>query len=103
MGTDPINLGYDLAAKGYNLDKANFAGIDVSKEDFNSFKKAWSDRLISAYSSGKYTQFSNNFNYGIHPATSGNNKGMTLYQSSGVLGRTIFWKQKYNKAFKGSY
>lgn len=95
--------GFDLAAKGFNHVKARTAGISISSAHFNSFKSAWPNSMIKAYSGGKFTEFSKNFAAGNHPATQGLNKGLTLYQSSAVYGRTIFWAPIENKKFNGKY
>ena len=95
--------GFDLAAKGFNHIKARTAGLSISSDHFNSFKSAWPNRMIKAYSGGKYSQFSNNFAAGNHPATQGSYKGLMLYQSSAVYGRTIFWAPIENKKFDGTY
>ena len=95
--------GFDLAAKGFNHIKARTAGISISSDHFNSFKSAWPNRMIKAYSGGKYSEFSNNFEARNHPATQGPYKGLTLYQSSAVYGRTIFWTPIENKKFNGTY
>ena len=95
--------GFDLAAKGFNHVKARTAGISISSDHFNSFKSAWPNRMIKAYSGGKFREFSNNFEAGNYPATQGPYKGLTLYQSSAVYGRTIFWTPIKNKDFNGTY
>ena len=59
--------------------------------------------MIKAYSGGKFSGFSNNFAAGNHPATQGPYKGLMLYQSSAVYGRTIFWSPIENKNFNGKY
>jgi hypothetical protein len=92
-----------IAAKGFDHVKARTAGISIISDHFNSFKSAWPNRLIKAYSGGKYSGFSDSFRAGNHPATQGPNKGLTLYQSSAVYGRTLFWAPILNSKFKGTY
>ncbi|MDI9359139.1 MAG: hypothetical protein QM528_09330, partial [Phycisphaerales bacterium] len=113
--------GFDLAARGFNHPKAINQGVYLTDEHIQAFKSAWSDKLIKAYSSGKYTSFSPSFkvntgyNYVFKQATK-QNIGMVLYSSSAVHGRTLFWKanEKFliqgadkatdvNKGFKGKF
>jgi len=94
--------GFDLAAKGFSHIKATSAGLYIGEEHFNSFKAAWPDSKINAFSGGKYTSFSSNFSAGIHRATDGANKGMSLYNSTAVVGSTIFWG-KNSKNFNYMY
>ena len=95
--------GFDLAAKGFNHVKARTAGISISSDHFNSFKAAWPNNKIKAFSGGKYNEFSVNFSAGNHPATEGRYIGLTLYQSSAVYGRTIFWTPIKDDKFNGKY
>lgn len=95
--------GFDLAARGFNHPKAINQGVYLTSEHIAAFKSAWSDKLIKAYSGGKYTSFSPSFkvntgyNYVFKRATQ-QNIGMVLYSSSAVHGRTLFWKA--NESFR---
>lgn len=95
--------GFDFAARGFDHPKGKTSGIQVQGEHLSSFKEAWSDRLISKYSNGKYTSFTKNLSSMPHGATEGVNKGRVLYQSSAVLGKTIFLRPLPSSGFKGKY
>ena len=99
--------GFDFAARGLKHPKALNQGIHISAEHLYAFKASWSDKLIKAYSAGKYTSFSptlkiNKGETFLMKQAEFTNKGMVLYSSSAVHGRTIFWSANKNYFIKGS-
>ncbi|GAA4771080.1 MULTISPECIES: hypothetical protein [Flavobacterium] len=74
--------GFDFAKNGFDHIKARTARLNINTNHLNTFLGH------SAYS--KYNP-TNSLSAGVHLATSGNYKGMSLYSSSATYGGTIFW------------